>query len=242
MGKLYVVGIGSGKEEHLTAEARAALAAADLLCGYTAYVALVAPLFPEKAVYTTGMTREIERCRYALAEARAGRTVALVCGGDAGVYGMAAPVLELLPEYSGVAVEVVAGVTAALAGAAKLGAPLGHDFCVISLSDLLTPWAVIERRLRCAAAGDFAIALYNPSSARRADYLRRACDILLETKSADTLCGIARNIGRDGEETRLLTLAELRETAVDMFTTVFVGASTTRVIGGWLVTPRGYGV
>ena len=240
MGELFVVGIGSGKENHLTAEAHAALSAADLICGYTAYIALVAPLFPNAETYATPMMREIERCRHALAEAQEGRTVALVCSGDAGVYGMAAPVLELLPEYEDVAVQIVAGVTAALAGAALLGAPLGHDFCVISLSDLLTPWEVIEKRLRCAAEGDFAIALYNPSSKRRADHLRRACDILLEARSGDTLCGLARSIGRDGEETRLLTLAELRATEVDMFTTVFIGSSATKRIGGYMVTPRGY--
>ncbi len=134
----------------------------------------------------------------------------------------------------------MAGVTAALSGAARLGAPLGHDFCAISLSDLLTPWEKIETRLRCAAEGDFVIALYNPSSKRRSDHLRRACDILLETRNGDTRCGIVRNVGRAGEDTRLLTLAELRDTAVDMFTTVFVGASATREIGGYLVTPRGY--
>ena len=240
MGRLFVVGIGSGKENNLTEEVRTALAASDLICGYTAYVELVAPLFPGKATFTTGMRQEIERCRYALAEARAGRTVALVCGGDAGVYGMAAPVLELLPEYPGAEVQIVAGVTAALSGAALLGAPLGHDFCVISLSDLLTPWALIEKRLRCAAEGDFAIALYNPSSKRRGDYLQRACDILLETRGGDTLCGVARNIGRAGEEKRLLTLVELRDTEVDMFTTVFIGSSTTRRVGEWMVTPRGY--
>lgn len=240
MGKVFAVGIGSGKETQWTEEARAAVAAADLLCGYTAYVDLVAPLFPEKAVYTTPMKRELERCRYALAEAQSGKTVAMVCSGDAGVYGMAAPLLELLPEYAGVEVQVVAGVTAALSGAALLGAPLGHDFCVISLSDLLTPWETIEKRLRCAGEGDFAVALYNPSSQRRKDHLRRACDILLETRSAATVCGIARNIGRTGEEKRLLTLAELRDTEADMFTTVFVGSSATRAIEDYMVTPRGY--
>lgn len=240
MAKLYVVGIGPGGEAGMTLEARAALTRAELICGYTAYVELVAPLFPDKDTRATPMLRELERCRFALAEAQRGRTVALVCSGDAGVYGMAAPVLELLPEYEGAEVEVVAGVTAALSGAALLGAPLGHDFCVISLSDLLTPWAVIERRLRCAAEGDFAIALYNPSSRRRADHLRRACDVLLETRGGDTPCGIVRMIGRAGEEARMTTLEVLRETAVDMFTTVFVGSSATREIGGRLVTPRGY--
>ena len=242
MGKLYVVGIGSGKEEHLTEEARAALAAAELICGYAGYVALVAPMFPQTETYATGMTREIERCRRALAEAQGGKTVALVCSGDAGVYGMAAPVLELLPEYEGAEVEVVAGVTAALSGAARLGAPLGHDFCVISLSDLLTPWETIEKRLRCAAAGDFVIALYNPASKSRSDYLRRACDVLLETRGGETLCGVARNVGRDGESVRILTLAALRDTQVDMVSTVFIGSSATKRVGGYLVTPRGYRV
>ena len=240
MAKLYVVGIGSGRENHLTLEAKAALEAADLICGYTGYVALIAPLFPEKETYATGMTRELERCRYALEQAQSGRTVALVCSGDAGVYGMASPVLELLPEYAGAEVELVAGVTAALSGAALLGAPLGHDFCVISLSDLLTPWELIEKRLRCAAEGDFALALYNPSSKRRSDYLRRACDVLLETRGGNTPCGVVRLVGRAGEEKRLTTLEQLREAETDMFTTVFIGSSATRELGGWLVTPRGY--
>ena len=240
MGKEFIVGIGTGKENYLTEEARFAIAASDLICGYSVYVDQVLALFPEKETYATGMKQEIERCRHALAEAQKGRTVAMVCSGDAGVYGMAAPTLELLPEYPGVEVQIVAGVTAALSGAALLGAPLGHDFCVISLSDLLTPWALIEKRLRCAAEGDFAIALYNPSSRRRGDYLQKACDILLETRSGDTLCGIARSIGREGEEKRLLPLSELRNTEVDMFTTVFIGSSTTRRVGEWMVTPRGY--
>ena len=240
MGKLFVVGIGSGDPSQLTGEAHMALASADLICGYTAYVEQVAPLYPGKETYTSGMLREIERCRHALAAAQSGKTVAMVCSGDAGVYGMAAPILELLPEYDNVEVQIVAGVTAALSGAAALGAPLGHDFCVISLSDLLTPWEVIEKRLRCAGEGDFVIALYNPSSKRRAEHLRRACDILLESRRADTLCGVVRSIGRDGQEKRFLTLAELRETEVDMVTTVFIGSSTTRQVGEYMVTPRGY--
>ena len=224
----------------MTLEARAALDASDLLCGYSAYLELLKPLYPDKERFSTPMTQELERCRRALHEAQRGRTVALVCSGDAGVYGMASPVLELLPEYEGVEVEIVAGVTAARSGAAVLGAPLGHDFCVISLSDLLTPWEMIEKRLRCAAEGDFALALYNPSSRRRADRLQRACDILLAFRSPETPCGLVRNIGREGEEKRILPLIALREAQVDMFTTVFVGSSTTRVIGDHLVTPRGY--
>ena len=240
MGKLFVVGLGPGGSEGMTYEARAALDHCALLCGYGPYLELLRPLYPDRETFSTPMTKELERCRYALGQARLGKTAALVCSGDAGVYGMASPVLELLPEYPGVEVEIVAGVTAALSGAALLGAPLGHDFCVISLSDLLTPWDVIEKRLRCAAEGDFALALYNPSSRRRADRLQRACDILLRFRAPETPCGLARSVGREGEETRLLALRELREAALDMFTTVFVGSSTTRVIGGKLVTPRGY--
>lgn len=240
MAELYVVGIGPGNAENLTGAARAALEKASLLCGYTVYVDLLRPLYPEKETYTTGMTGEIERCRRCLERAAAGETVALVCSGDAGVYGMAGPVLALAPEYPGVSVTVIPGVTAALSGAALLGAPLGHDFCVISLSDRLTDWALIEKRLRLAAQGDFAICLYNPASKHRRDYLQRACDILLTEKGGDTVCGLARLIGREGESWRVLTLKALRDTEADMFTTVFIGSSQTREIGGRMVTPRGY--
>ena len=153
---------------------------------------------------------------------------------------MAGPLLQLGESFPDVEVEIVPGVTAALSGAALLGAPLDHDFCVISLSDLLTPWEIIEKRLECAAQGDFALCIYNPSSKKRADYLQKACDILLRYKSPDTLCGWVRNIGREGEEKKLLTLAQLREDQVDMFTTVFIGSSTTQNVGGRMVTPRGY--
>lgn len=240
MRKVYVVGLGPGGSRYLTEEAQAALAAADVLCGYTVYVDLVAPLYPEKETYTTPMTREIDRCRWALETARSGRTVAMVCSGDAGVYGMASPVLELSQDYPEVEVEVVAGITAALSGGAVLGAPLGHDFCVISLSDLLTPWEVIEKRLECAAAGDFAVCLYNPCSKKRKDHLRRACEILLRTRSGDTVCGWVRNIGREGQCCKVLTLSKLPEEELDMFTTVFIGSSQTKDLAGRMVTPRGY--
>ena len=240
MAELYVVGIGPGNAENLTGAARAALEKASLLCGYTVYVDLLRPLYPEKETYTTGMTGEIERCRRCLERAAAGETVALVCSGDAGVYGMAGPVLTLMPEYPGASVTVIPGVTAALSGGALLGAPLGHDFCVISLSDRLTDWALIEKRLRLAAQGDFAICLYNPASRHRQDYLQRACEILLTEKSPETICGLARAIGREGERIRILRLKELRDTEADMFTTVFIGSSETRELGGRMVTPRGY--
>lgn len=240
VGKVYVVGLGPGGAEYLTAEAKAALDRADVLCGYTVYVDLIAPLYPGKARYTTPMTKEIDRCRWALEAARGGKTIALVCSGDAGIYGMAGPVLQLAEEFPEVEVEVTPGVTAALSGGAVLGAPLGHDFCVVSLSDLLTPWEQIEKRLACAAAGDFAICLYNPASKKRRGYLQRACDILLQHKAPETVCGWVRNIGREGQESRVLTLRELREEELDMFSTVFVGSSTTLALSGRMVTPRGY--
>ena len=241
MNKIYVVGIGPGKARFMTDQARQALEEAEVLCGYTVYVELVAPLFPGKETYTTPMTKELDRCRWALQTAALGKTVALVCSGDPGVYGMAVPLLQLAPDYPDVEVEVVAGVTAALSGAAVLGAPLGHDFCVISLSDLLTPWAVIEKRLQCASRGDFAICLYNPRSRKRADYLQKACDILLASgKTPETVCGWVRNIGREGQEKQLLTLEELRGARLDMFTTVFIGSAGTRNIQGNMVTARGY--
>ena len=240
MNKVYVVGIGPGGAQQITPQARAAMDQAAVLCGYTVYIDLVRSLYPGKEVFTTPMTREWERCRRCLELAQSGRTVAMLCSGDAGVYGMAGPLLQLCPEFPEVEVEVVPGVTAALSGGAALGAPLMHDFCVISLSDLLTPWETIESRLLCAARGDFSICLYNPSSKKRADYLRRACDILLREKGPETVCGWVRNIGREGQERRVLTLSELREETVDMFTTVFIGSSATRTVSGRMVTPRGY--
>lgn len=240
-GELYVVGLGPGDPALMTEQARAALEKAEVLCGYTVYVDLVRDLYPDKEVYTTPMRGEMERCRWALQTADAGRTVAMVCSGDAGVYGMASPVLELAAQYPQVGIEVVPGVTAALAGAAVLGAPLGHDFCCISLSDLLTPWPLIEKRLRCAAEGDFALCLYNPASHRRTGHLQRAVELLLQAgKALQTPCATVRSIARPGQEVRHYTLAELGTAPADMFTTVFVGSSTTVRQGERLITPRGY--
>ncbi len=222
----------------MTAHARAALYSADTICGYSVYIELVKPLYPGKKFLTAPMTKEVERCRMALEAAQSG-TVALICSGDAGIYGLAGLALELAPEYPGVEAEIVPGVTAALSGAALLGAPLGHDFCAVSLSDLLTPWEVIEKRLQCAAEADFALCLYNPASKRR-NYLNRACDIVLQYRAGETACGLARNVGRDGQSARILTLRELRDAETDMFTTVFIGSSSTKIVGGRMVTPRGY--
>jgi len=241
MGKVLIVGIGPGGAEYLTQQARRSMEVADVLCGYTGYISMIAPLFPDKETYSTPMTQELERCHWALETAQKGKTVAMICSGDAGVYGMASPILQLAVDYPEVETEVIPGVTAALSGAAVLGAPLGHDFCVISLSDLLTPWQVIEQRLHCAAMGDFALCLYNPSSKKRGDYLMKACEILLESgKRPDTVCGWVRNIGREGETSRVLTLEELRTASLDMFTTVFIGSGDTKLVSGHMVTPRGY--
>ncbi len=238
--KLYIVGTGAGNAGGMTLDAQSAILGSDLVVGYTVYVELLRKIFPDKNYLATGMKSEVERVKLALEEARNEKVVSLVCSGDSGVYGMAGLALELSVDFPGVDIEVIPGVTAALSGAALLGAPLGHDFAVISLSDLLTPWEIIEKRLRMAAEGDFAIALYNPSSKKRADYLARACDILLEVRSPQTVCGIARNIGREGCSYQVMSLGELRKTSVDMFSTVFIGSSSTRNIGGRMVTPRGY--
>lgn len=238
---VYVVGLGPGDPQFLTAQAQSALEEAEVLCGYPVYLDLVRPYYPEKEYYATGMTKELDRCRWALETAHSGRTVALVCSGDAGVYGMASPLLELAEGYPDVTVEVVPGLTAALSGGAVLGAPLAHDFCVLSLSDRLTPWEVIEKRLACAAQGDFCVALYNPSSKGRPDYLQKAVRILRANgKGPETVCGLVRNIGREGQSARVLTLAELEDTPVDMFTTVYIGNGNTRALSGRMVTPRGY--
>ena len=240
MNKIYVVGIGPGAYEKMTIEAAETLKKCDAIIGYTVYIDLVKDHFPEKEFLSTPMRKEVERCVMAFEEANKGKTVAMICSGDAGVYGMAGLIHEVGKEYPKTDIEVIPGVTAAVSGAAVLGAPLIHDFCLISLSDLLTPWETIENRLHAAGTGDFVCCIYNPSSVKRHDYLRKACDILLQHKSADTVCGIVNNIGRDGETVKVLPLRELRETEVDMFTTVFIGNSQTKVIDGKMVTPRGY--
>ena len=241
MGKVIVVGIGPGGYEDMTIRADEALRACDAIVGYPVYVDLVRDRYPGKELHSTPMTRETERCQLVLELARSGKTAAMVCSGDSGIYGMAALVYELRGESQEPEIQVVPGLTAACSGGAVLGAPLAHDFCVISLSDRLTPWEVIEKRLACAAMGDFCVALYNPSSKGRPDYLAKAVRILLENgKSANTVCGLVRNIGRDGQTARVLSLAQLESTAVDMFTTVYIGNTATKQLGGKMVTPRGY--
>lgn len=238
--KLYVAGFGPGSREGMTIEAVTAIEGSDLVVGYTVYTELMRDIFPEKKFYSTSMRQERERVIYALERAAEGLTVSLICSGDGGVYGMAGLVLELAKNYPDVDVEIVAGVTAAISGAALLGAPLGHDFAVISLSDLLTSWEKIERRLECAAMGDFAVAIYNPSSKKRSEHLKKACEIMLKFKAENTVCGYVKNIGREGETYDILTLSELKNFEADMFTTVFIGSAETTVLNGKMVTPRGY--
>lgn len=238
---LYVVGFGCGNHENMTFEADTAIRKSDLIVGYTTYVELMKRLYPDKKFESTGMRRERERVNFALEKAADGLTVSLICSGDSGIYGMAGLALELAEKnFPNIDVEVISGVTAALSGGAILGAPLTHDFAVISLSDLLTPMEKIEKRLKLAAEADFTIVLYNPSSKNRSDYCTRACNILLEFKSADTVCGFVKKIGRDGQEYGIMTLAELRDFPADMFTTLFIGNSETRKIGNKMMTPRGY--
>lgn len=238
--KLYVVGIGPGDHDSLTLRADRALKESDLIVGYHVYVDLVRDWYPEKTYKATGMTREVDRCRMALEEAETGKTVSLVCSGDSVIYGMAALLYELRGERDVPEIEVIPGLTAACSGGALLGAPLTHDFAVISLSDRLTPWEKIEARLEAAARADLTMVLYNPKSKGRPDHLRRACSLLLETLPADRPCGVARSIGREGENCEIMTLEQLRDYDADMFSTVFIGNAMTQVIGGKLVTPRGY--
>ena len=240
MSKLYVVGIGPGGYEQMTIRAAKVLEKCDIIVGYTVYVDLIADHFAGKEMLTTPMRQEEKRCRMAFEEVMKGKDTAMICSGDAGVYGMSGLIYEISQDYPGVDIEIVSGVTAALSGGAVLGAPLMHDFAVISLSDLLTPWEVIEKRLDCAGAGDFVVCLYNPMSRRRRDHLARACAILRRHRPGTTVCGWVKNLGRAGEERRLLTLEELEGEQVDMFTTVFIGSSSTQQLSGRMVTPRGY--
>lgn len=240
MNKLFVIGIGPGDEKNMTVACSNAIEQSDIIVGYSKYIELISPLYPDKKTLDTPMRREAERCRAALRLASEGQTVSVVCSGDAGVYGMAGLIYELSNEYPDVEIEIIPGVTAALSGAAVLGSPLTHDFAVISLSDLLTPWELIEKRLQSAVDADFCIAIYNPASKKRCDYLKKACEIILKYKSPETICGFVKNIGRNGEYSRIISLSELCHTNADMFTTVFIGNSQTKVINGKMVTPRGY--
>ena len=240
MSTLYIIGIGPGAIDMMTLRAKEALSKSDIILGYKTYLDLIRNEYPDKEFRESGMREEISRCREAVSLAKEGKTVSRICSGDAGVYGMASPALTIAAEEGFEDTQVIAGVTAANAGAAVLGAPLGHDFCVISLSDLLTPWELIEKRLRLAAEGDFCISIYNPASKGRKDHLKNAVNILMEILPRDRICGYVKNIEREGKESGVCTLSDLAKFDADMFTTVFIGNSRTADLNGSMVTPRGY--
>lgn len=244
-GTLYIIGTGPGGLEHLSPAASRALAQASELVAYPLYLDLLGELVAGKARHDSPLGDEIGRARRALELASEGRTVALLSSGDAGIYAMATLVFELLeheaqPAWNDIEISVIPGISALQAAASRVGAPLAHDFCTISLSDLLTPWETIETRIRAAGMGDFVIAFYNPVSQKRTWQLARARELLLEQRPAATPVVIARNVTRPTEKISLTTLAELDPTQVDMLTLVLVGNSETRRVGPWLYTPRGY--
>lgn len=241
LGKIYVVGIGPGNREHMTFHAKTAIDKSDIIVGYKTYIDLLEGMIKDKEVVSSGMKKEIERCIEALEYAKQGKIVSLVSSGDSGVYGMAGIMLEVvLKDGSDVEVEVVPGVTAANAAAASLGAPIMHDYVTISLSDLLTDWSLIERRLHCVGEGDFVVCLYNPKSKGRQQQIEIAREILLKYKSKNTIVGIVRNAKRYGESVIVTTLGDMLKYEIDMFTTVIVGNSNTYSVKKMMITPRGY--
>ena len=245
MGKISVVGIGPGGLDEMTPKARKAIEEAQVVAGYNTYIKLIEKILGGKKIIGRAMMQEVERCRLAIEETLAGRNVAVVSSGDSGVYGMAGLVLEMildLPEDKRPHFEIIAGVSAVNAAAAILGAPLMNDFAIISLSDLMTPFELIKRRVRSAAAGDFVIALYNPKSKRRVTQLAEVQKILLQFREKNTPVGIVTNAGRDGESKIISTLENFIREEVNMFSLVIIGNSQTFVKAGFMITPRGYKV
>lgn len=244
MGKITVIGIGPGSLDDMTPRARAAIEAAEVVAGYTTYIKLVESLLAGKKIIGTGMMQEIDRCRMAVAEAAAGADTVVVSSGDAGVYGMAGLVLELVlqcepasrPEFGG----TIAGVSAVNAAASVLGAPLMHDFAVISLSNLLTPWELIRKRAELAAEGDFVTALYNPKSKKRVQNIEEVREIFLKHRAPETPVGIVTAASRDTETRIISTLADFTKEDINMFSMVIIGNSKTYVKEGYMITPRGY--
>ena len=245
MGKITVVGIGPGSLMDMTPRARQAIEEAEVIAGYNTYIKLIESLLGERKVIGTAMMQEIDRCKMAVSEAAQGHNTVVVSSGDAGVYGMAGLVLELVlqqpqesrPEFGG----VIAGVSAVNAAASVLGAPLMHDFAVISLSDLLTPWETIEKRIEMAAQGDFVTALYNPKSKKRVENIERVQEIMLKHRKADTPVGIVTAASREGEGKIISTLEDFTKQEINMFSLVIIGNSMTYVKDGYMITPRGYG-
>ncbi|WP_077368949.1 precorrin-3B C(17)-methyltransferase [Anaerosalibacter sp. Marseille-P3206] len=237
MAKLYVVGIGPGGMENMTLKAVEVLRCCDVIVGYTPYIEYLGDLKDGKELYSTGMRGEIERCKFAVNKVREGKNTAIVSTGDAGLYGMAGPILEMADDIE---VEIVPGVTASFSAASELGSPIMHDYCSISLSDLMTPWEVIEKRIECASEGDFVITIYNPKSKTRVDHLKKAISIMLKYKSPNTPVGIVKNSGRDGMEKHITTLEKIDYDVIDMCCVLIVGNSKTYTKEGKMITPRGY--
>lgn len=236
MGKLYVIGIGPGGLDEMTLRAVKAIEECEIIVGYTKYIEMVKDLIKDKEIFKTGMRGEEERCREAL-ELSKDKKVALISTGDSGIYGMAGLILEMRKDEN---VEIIPGITASSAAGSVLGAPLMHDNCNISLSDLMTPYEDIKKRVRLAAEGDFVISLYNPKSKGRPHYLRECVDIIKEFRGQETPIAVVRNALREGESKEIFTLKDFNDEVVDMFSIVIIGNSKSYIKDGYFITPRGY--
>jgi len=240
-GRLHVVGFGPGGKEHMTFKAAEVIQNADIVTGYTTYVDLMRPIFPDKEYKATGMMQEVDRCKMAIEDAMTGKDVAMISSGDSGIYGMAGIIYQLVDEMGAdIEVDTVPGMTAASTAASVLGAPLMHDLAIISLSDWLTPIDLIMKRVDCAGIGDMIVCLYNPKSKSRTTYLNDAREILLKHRKPETPVGIVRNAGREDQTSQITTLGDLDKADVDMFCIVIIGNSQTYVSNGRMITPRGY--
>lgn len=237
MAKLFVIGIGPGGREHMTLKAIETIKSCQVIVGYKPYIGYVEDLVEGKEVFSNGMRKEIERCEFAIEQVKEGKDTAIISTGDAGLYGMAGPILELAEDIE---VQIIPGVTAAFSAASELGAPIMHDHASISLSDLLTPWSVIKNRVEMAARGDFVIAIYNPRSKGRKDHLEEAINIIRLHRSGDTPIGIVKNSGRENREIRITSLESIDFEVVDMLSIVIIGNTNTFIKNGKIVTPRGY--
>lgn len=239
MAKLYVVGIGPGGREHMTYKAVEVIKSCDSIVGYTPYIEYLGDLVENKELFSTGMKGEIERCKKAIEMVKEGKDTAIISTGDSGLYGMAGPILELADDID---VEIVPGVTSAFSAAAELGSPIMHDYASISLSDLLTPWEVIENRLERSAEADFVIAIYNPKSKGRKDHLNKAIEIISKYRKGKTPVGIVQNSGRENTKITITTLDNVDYNMVNMLCVLIIGNSNTYIKGNKIITPRGYNI
>lgn len=238
MGKLYVVGIGPGGLDYMTIKSVKAIEESEIIVGYTKYIEFIKPIIKDKTIFSTGMRGEVERCKQAL-ELSKDKVVSIVSTGDAGIYGMAGLILEMRKDEE---VEIIPGVTASSAAASIVGAPLMHDHCNISLSDLMTPYELIKKRVDLAAQGDFVISLYNPKSKGRPTYLRECIDLIKKYRQGNTPIAVVKNALRDGEESTLFTIDSFDDTNVDMFSIVIIGNTKSYIKDNKFITPRGYSV